>query len=367
MKRLVAFFCLLFLPTVTLAAPMSQQELYVRGSIYRSASDANKDMQGKDSCTENAKYKDEYKIDRRCYVEDKQKARFPYNAVVLITYGDEEWHGETGLCTGVIIKDADDGQLYVYTAGHCDKEAGNLDVYGDIIFGITQSGEVLRLKKITATYDKKFKSGQVLDFAIYAIPKEQQAGLPYTTIAKMTDKNLDIIGYGSLSILSDKAIHAAKQEWEAILSSVESDNEIETLKKIIPEDSIINLFPKDANLKGSFKCNLRSETSKMNNECQGWHGNSGGPYFNSNGQVVAIVSRGSTMFSTDHYAAFKQGSEQRLLSVKEYLQKQAQDAYNTKVLNDQMLKQIQQQDRMQLQDIRLQNQQMMMNMNKQYW
>ena len=317
MKNIICFFILLIMPVVAISEPLQYPlvlqmtddvEDTMRSVVSGEIVKEYKPLE--DGCIENGKYKNEYTIDRRCYLTDEQKKQFPYNTVVRVS-GEVYIYGwqPVDSCTGVIVKDVNDGQLYVYTAGHCDKWYTN-------IFATTQDGRKIDVKKVV----KKNKTG-VLDIAVYAIPKKEQQGLPYATIGKMTEKNLDVVGYGALPVLSDKAIRAARKAWVKFLTDAQPNSvQATAIKRIEKAGGFMTVLVPHENviqLKASFDCNLGPQGTKVAKQCQAYYGNSGGPYFNSNGQVVA-VARQSDM---SVYANLWSGQEQQIAPVKDLKKK----------------------------------------------
>ena len=367
MKQLFVIFLLLFLPVVTFA-----------------------DNGLHDSCVENGKYKSEYTIDKRCYVTDEQKQISPYNAVVRLT---------DVTCTGTIVK-RDDG-YFLYTAKHCTDS--DYDNQTDKIVRITlQDGRVFStnfVKKGDAV-DAKDKFG---DWAYYKIPVDKDdTNIPYVKTDSFKDGKVRIVGYGSLEILSDNQIKQAKDEYVKYLIEQGFGDDEKNLKQsgeyILTKGGGIKggwnfrgfMFGEfyDGHLKVS-NCELSKGGLKG---CQLWGGNSGGPLFNSQGGITGIVSTGNyNLGGTAHagaglvvgvYSDNKNNGKQRnwvassgdaqtyFVNQAQYYEQQEKEAereaFNTKVSNNQMSKQIEQQNKMQMQDTIRQNKQMMMNMNKQY-
>ena len=270
----------------------------------------NDGFKGLDGCVENGKYANQFTIDRRCYITDEQRQKHPYNAVVGISvngwvsdYQTFESSGGT-ICSGVIIKNPNDGQLYVYTAAHCVSAFDDLEQRA-----YTQNGYVFPITNI-------IKQGGgateyvVKDHAIFAIPQEYQHVLPYAETGEYTDKNVDIVGHGVLSVLNDSAIRAAKQEWKKTLTK-SSGTQKAIFDQIKQYEAYTDLMPHDTKLKISFSCELMKQNElnqsnvKKHNYCQGYGGNSGGPVFNFAGQVMGIVSWGKVNRPDDNrYAWF---------------------------------------------------------------
>ena len=270
----------------------------------------NDSVKGFDSCVENGKYANQFTIDRRCYVTPEQKIKHPYDAVVGITVNGwvsdyQTFESSAGtICTGVIIKNPNDGQLYIYTAAHCVSNVDGLEQRA-----YTQNGYVFPITNIVK------QGGGATEFltkdhAIFTIPQEYQHVLPYAETGDYTDRNVDIVGHGALAILSDSAIRAAKQEWTKTLKKP-SEIQKNIFEQIRQYETYTDLIPHDRKLKVSFSCELLKENElnqsnvKKHNYCQGYGGNSGGPVFNFAGQVIGIVSWGKVNRPDDNrYAWF---------------------------------------------------------------
>ena len=354
-------------------------------------------VQPHDSCMENGKYKSEYTLDRRCYVTDEQKQQAPYNAVVKLNEG--------GTCTGTIVKKGD--EYFMYTAKHCFfyTDVDSDSNYVDIASIELQDGRTLSANRLMG--GDRF--AQFDDGTYYKIMVDKDAvGIPYVQTDSFKDGKVQIVGYGMLSIMSDKEIRRVKNGYVDYLKKYDEfvgKNDDGTIA--ISEQ---NGFTKDGGMRGlDFKSffynwmneylgdgNLKISDCELSNKilkgCQVWGGNSGGPLFNNQGKLMGIVSSGNYQIGGSKHASvglvvgvhfnekdvYKQqdwvASSQSqsdytnwYTSIQQQNEQQEREAYNIEVSNAQMSKQIQQQARMQLQDIRLQNQQMMMNMNKQYW
>ena len=321
-------------------------------------------VQPHDSCMENGKYKSEYKIDRRCYVTDEQKQQAPYNATVALL--DEQ--GRI-YCTGTIFRDNQDflledafkyetklpvPGLFVYTAAHC--------INGDRVKIRLQNGKEITTERVNGKHS--FWDKSTTDWAVYKIPENEQNGLPYVDIAYGADAKdeLKIIGYGSLSIMTDKEIKDYKQAYIDFLKSdlakktdtdtlIEAnckndgkygnydsckyvyltkqdytqnylsrqleyldnidapgvpsdyfvDGAISVHKTTFEEFNKINPLPRDGDLLKESVCHMNS----TDDFCQAWHGNSGGGIFVRD-KIIALVSNGPGTIGGKHHAAFLQ-------------------------------------------------------------
>ena len=300
---------------------MSQGDIYLtdafknaQNKIAQTVNQYSGPLNGLDSCVENGKYANQFKIDRRCYMTDEQRQKHPYNAVVGITVnGNNGSHYEalvnSGGCTGVIIKNPYDGQLYIYTAAHCVSTIKAPVGSGFEQYAYTQNGYAFPITNIVkhgGGYGNGNYEYLTKDRAIFAIPQKYQHVLPYAETGEYTDNRVDIVGHGFLSILNDSAIHAAKQEWEKILKK--SSKAEKSILEQIGEYS--DAFPKDYRLKVSFSCELLKDdelnqsNAKKHNYCQTYGGNSGGPVFNLAGQVIGVVSNGYANILDDNLYAF---------------------------------------------------------------
>lgn len=330
MKRLVCFLLFTLTPIMAIADDVPFQIFFemrtandfAKGIANSDTSSHFKDF-NTDRCTENGRYKNEYTIDRRCYITDEQKQMFPYNTVVEIT-------NVCGHCTGVIVKDKYDGNLYVYSAGHCVycHSIGNSNI-------TLQDGKKFELKHMLS------KLNSFGDFAVFAIPKSEQSGVPYTEIGSLTYTDVDNVGYGSLPILNDKQIHEAKKQWAEFVRKYGQEGigkygvaGLESKGGFTAAFAMSSIWKSEQNaLKASFNCDVVEEyqhesPSTNKRACQGFHGNSGGPFFNREGKVVAIVSKGDDNSATDKYYEYPRGLEQKASSVQYALRQHNLEPYN---------------------------------------
>ncbi len=280
MKQLFVLFYLLFLPVVTFA-----------------------DNGLHDSCVENGKYKSEYTIDKRCYVTDEQKQISPYNAVV--SFLDQDNYRMS--CTGTVVKR--DGEYFLYTAKHCtDSDYDN------------QSDKVLRIKlQDGRTFDTLlvsqgdyvlgYSQNDFGDWTKYKIPvKKDDNTLPFVQTNSFENGKAQVVGYGRLKIMSDKDIRDLKNNYIDFLK-----NYVEGMENNNGGGTKINTqngFTKDGGVKGyqfdrftrhymfseymdwGLKVSYCEISKGVVNGCQGWGGNSGGPIFDDNGNIMGIAVRG---------------------------------------------------------------------------
>ena len=274
-----------------------------------------------DACTKPS----EYTIDKRCYVTDEQKREHPYNTVVAV-------EAPTGYCTGTIIKGADE-HLYLYTAKHCVVwKDGSVS---DRITIITQNGvSFLVNKNNVGNHDTVGGGNHSGDWAIYDVPRNNIAStgisdklrIGFGPIAIPYDAR--VVGYGALKIMSDAEIEVFKQRYIQYLYDIKGINSngrearygwssggintisaygksfIDYLKDYDPS-YISDVFEDNDRLKES-KCKYSSNGKRTG--CQTWSGNSGGPIFDADGNLMGILTMGVPVIGGKHHA----GSEHSL-------------------------------------------------------
>ncbi len=248
---------------------------------------------------------DLYKTDKRCYVANVQKTMTPYNAVVGLFKKDG-----APFCTGTIIKY--DNHLYVYTAKHC--VADDSGRVSNVIQVRLQNGQSMfatrsKIGNYTASQSSSFGG----DWAIYNIRTNNN--VPYVGISNNGSKsNADarVIGYGSLKILSDAEIKKFKSMY---LSYLKQKTGLSAAKLATNEYGFKNgglntqnsyvhnfiykaldptirkdMFFDSRNLKVA-TCGF-SKSGGLSH-CQVWGGNSGGGVFDSDGDIMGIMTRAS--------------------------------------------------------------------------
>lgn len=282
----------------------------------------------KDACTN----PDEYTVDKRCYVTSEQKKEKPYNAVVALV-------DESGVyCTGTIV--SKDNKLYLYTAKHCTDR--NRDKLSDSSLRIkTQKGKKLNVSKNNVgSKNLETKANKEGDWAIYDIEIKDLDSVNITTNKKISDTkktnevydaayDTRVVGYGSLKIMSDTEIQKFKDNYISWLKkngftdediNVMSDSfgvilgngihvENDVVLKYIKEmsDSDVNRIFKDEKLKQSECKYISASTSKTTDKnyyfgCQSFAGNSGGPIFDDDDNLMAIITQGVNIVGGNKHA-----------------------------------------------------------------
>ncbi len=263
-----------------------------------------------DSCSKPASYT----VDKRCYITDTQKDKKPYNATVAVVIED------VGYCTGTIVKDRDNGKLYLYTAKHCVVDDHN-KAYTKINI-ILHDGRTIEVNKN--------KSGNMLsdivynqDWATYRVPDEY-GDIDFTEISGNYKKGFGpfasvydarVVGFGAMKVMSDDDINEFKAKYLDYLAEEEEkdEKEIERLEKRVMKKNrgiklasgdgknffnylqeeepwyVAELYSDNANLKES-RC--RYTSSGIGKDCQGWGGNSGGGIFDNEGNIMGLITRG---------------------------------------------------------------------------
>ena len=302
---------------------------------------------------------EKFTYDKRCYVTEEQKKIFPYNTVVGLQDSEEGIY-----CTGTIIRKNDDAQFKVYTAKHCT-DYDEDHVPDTTITVKTQNGNVYKATNEsipTGAYgnyklaEENLHSGDWAQYDIIDAPDnllatnfttrhsgfrgeieaaaENSSAIgkvvaPIKAIFQDNNFNVQVVGYGSLKIMSDEDIQNFKNKYNKFLeenlettvkniykdkhlSEEEMQERIDYHKNYdngyISRDSIHashpivlafivdnkdEMFPifNDENLKVSF-CQLNSDGYQQG--CQIWSGNSGGPIFDKDGKLMGIAIRGIT-------------------------------------------------------------------------
>ena len=282
-----------------------------------------------DGCTENGKYANQFKIDRRCYVTDEQKQQSPFNATVALVRDKGKIY-----CTGAIIKE-DDGN-YLITAKHCldSDEDGVLTTNLNIRL---QDGQQLTVDKLTNTgsYDTKTGQNTYGDWAFFKINEQDVPYVERTTKKKGTvgrlqalkenisihglkdsvtnfdaSKRFDVyvVGYGALEIMSDQDIHKFKERYADTLKENNIQDEAfnkeqviysskQAFKAVLQDEKFSkewgNLFSNKKLVVSA--CKYSANGFEVN--CQSWGGNSGGPIFDQDNNIIAIHTMGNNVIS----------------------------------------------------------------------
>lgn len=269
-----------------------------------------------DACTKPS----EYTADKRCYVTPEQKQQEPFNAVVALI--DEDGFR---YCTGTIVK-GKDNSFYLYTAKHCTDINKNGMSDHELLISLQDGTQRSVYIDVFGDYNIERDDNHGGDFAIYKLNGD------YYPYALITDKkhtigfgpfasNYDalVVGYGSLKIMSDKEIEDFKQRYIEFLKNnkgikVEgtetlygfSHGGINSLNTKVKEFIDYYLDPSywrdlfaDYELKVS-KCKYSSNGKETN--CQKWSGNSGGPIFDKDGNLMGIMTRGNRIIGGSRHA-----------------------------------------------------------------
>lgn len=264
----------------------------------------------------------EFTVDKRCYVTDKQKKVLPYSSVADLVY-----KGDWSYCTGTFVYGVsdkkslfnftkDNGLVYLFTAKHCTDGDGAIRVK-------TQKGKTLDLYLVRQG-DYSSGGDRRGDWAIYKLNDDikndkeflkKEIGVVNTdSIFMANDRSVKLVGYGGLKIMSDKEIAQFKEDYIKYIiedagkkgtqlkrsdvegdstyfntrtGGIDRDNPYLTgfVKKLESENK--NIF-QDKDLKVS-TCTYSNNVAKG---CQSWSGNSGGPVFDSDNNLVGIHNAG---------------------------------------------------------------------------
>ncbi len=261
-----------------------------------------------DACTN----PQEFTVDKRCYVRDEQKQESPYNSVVALV----DKNTNDTYCTGTIVQ-GKDGKPYLYTAKHCTDHNDDNISDDTLIIQLQDGREFTVDKNNTGNFYIKNDQNKTGDWAVYSINTQQNVPMVDKTskikigsYVFMYDASL--VGYGALKIMSDKEIDDFKESYINYLRKQKNEfDEYDKLTKALQyglfNDSIllmhetVKYFLHDnkiywyslendvENLKISF---CRYSSTGLAVGCQGWGGNSGGPIFDTNGNIMGIATRG---------------------------------------------------------------------------
>ncbi len=252
-----------------------------------------------DHCTK----PDEYTIDKRCYVTEEQKTQRPYNSVALVESAEIFFdEGQGNVCTGTIVKEKD-GKPYLYTAKHCLEY-----VSGDVPTGkyvtLQDSTQIWANRHVVPFENKEKVYGlhHEYDWAVLKFKEEHEEKLKSIAVdksSKKTEPNAQLVGYGCLKIMSDKEISDLKRAYtEHLIEYLENEGRTanftvdDNINVYVTEDFLNqkkDLVNDDENLKVSV---CKYNQNGGGDGCQGWHGNSGGPIFDSDGKIMAITTKG---------------------------------------------------------------------------
>ena len=249
-----------------------------------------------------------YTVDKRCYVTDEQKKEKPYNSVATFILANGRTH-----CSGTIVKrqglTMDDVGYFLYTAQHC-ADLNHDHITDDLLRIRLPSDQEFNAKLVKqGNWDYQQPSAsQMGDWAKYRLVTIEQNSADNVkdslngAYVKINDsfargaKNVRIIGYGKLKIMSDQDIQDFKNEYADFIENMGIDvNDTHTDDGGIYGEGVTRFVFSNNNhfnddlLKVS-KCHQDANTKFTG--CQGWSGNSGGGAFDDNGNLMWIVTLG---------------------------------------------------------------------------
>ncbi len=258
---------------------------------------------GDDTCTN----PELYTIDKRCYVTDEQKQEKPYNAVATFVFANERTH-----CSGTIVKrqglTQDDVGYFLYTAKHC-VDSNHDNIIDDLVRIRLPNGRELNarlIKKGNFNYaDGTNPTGDWAKYRLLTIGSNSADGVTEVldgAYVKINDsfargaKDVRIIGYGALKIMSDQEIQEFKDDYIKFIENVVKVQDVHTADGGVRgngvEMFILNNRRRfEDNLLKVSKCSQNSKSQFTG--CQGWSGNSGGGAFDDNGNLMWIVTLGN--------------------------------------------------------------------------
>lgn len=279
----------------------------------------------------------EFTTDKRCYVVNVSSSfKKPYSAVVALV--DED---DYNYCTGTIVKFGK--SFYVVTAKHCTYNNSQY-IPDDKLIAVTydQDTKLYLDKAMTGVYDNYKDMYAGGDWAVYRIRNSEDVGDRYVGISDIVPNTYKIydaraVGYGALKVMSDKEIDDFKQKYIHYLKTYEgysyyfpgvdeeeggiwthNDEVQKFINDFLVEENIgyyIDVFSVDIFLLKVSYCNYSGSGKYLG--CQTWGGNSGGPIFDKDGNLMAIHTRGRTVIGGKYHAAA--GDSINLLGLKEFL------------------------------------------------
>lgn len=245
----------------------------------------------------------EYTVDRRCYVPDALQAQSPYSAVVRLIDSNDGYV----YCSGTIVNFRD--AQYILTARHCgfdDDNGGETDEINREIVVITPDGN-----RVTAHYHSdggQFLNNEYInhDWLFYRIddvlsPMARPSGVAWRDVSDTENMDLHVIGYGGMKILSDAEIRGFKSKYIQYLRGrgkkfTEENGELFGGVKISTSqgDDFLISMGRDFVQETFFDDNaMKTSLCRIpQSYCQAWGGASGSGYFDSNGNIVGVVSLG---------------------------------------------------------------------------
>lgn len=265
----------------------------------------------------------EYTIDKRCYVTDEQKKEKPYNAVATLVSNYGGIHG-----SGTIVKrhglTIDDSGYFLYTAKHCADRNNDNVADDNLKIRLPNGQEFLTTLVKQGNYRDTdgIQSNLTGDWAKYKVvtaDKNDMGDIKEIigdAYVKINDsfargaKNVRIIGYGTLKIMSDQEIQKLKKEYLDFIEDQDFENTYFTEDGGIFGRGI-EIFIKNNHQKfedGLLKVSKCSQNAKSEfTGCQIWSGNSGGGAFDDKGNLMWIVTRGYTQIGGAGHISAAQG------------------------------------------------------------
>lgn len=255
-----------------------------------------------DACTDPGSYM----VDKRCYVTVSQSKSKPYNSVMRVLRPGAVQGGD---CSGIIVKS--DDKFYLYTAKHCTDLNDDKVPDATLKIKLQNEREITVYKNNTGDLDLRNNANLSGDWAVYAISEDDIAAVTVSGVAGVTrakaksGSSINVVGYGRLKIMSDQEIKDFKQQYVTWLknhnitkhlgdygvegNSVNTNNRsVTTFIKQMDSVSYNKMF-NDKRLKVS---SCKYVGGGQTRYCQIWHGNSGGGIFDTNGNLIGLVSYG---------------------------------------------------------------------------
>lgn len=276
-----------------------------------------------DACTN----PNEFTVDKRCYVTDKQKQQTPYNAVVKLLNG----------CTGTLVY-MGVRVPYLLTAKHCVTDKDGL-ARQEVHITLQDGREFDATKGTVGNYDTINDENLSGDYAVYVVNIEKEP-LPAVNVTKNEYSyfiskyfnsdyyNARVVGYGVLKIMSDKEISNYKAKYLRYLKDKKGiiAKGDEHRYGFDGKGGVYAYYSSDYSgpyvvnfldyLRGNDKeyywdvfynqelkvsyCRYSSGGIKIG--CQGWGGNSGGPIFDDKNAIMGIHNRGGRVIGGTNHA-----------------------------------------------------------------
>jgi V8-like Glu-specific endopeptidase len=221
-----------------------------------------------------------YKIDERVY-----RDWINYPNIVRLTNG----------CTGTFV-----GPNLVLTAKHCLSDYNPINTFDNRVgfvetiasAQIIEVGEDWALAKVTQR--------QGANYTQINLSNNQWFNQSYLNLSpRPSGRNLEVLGFGSIRVMSDQEIRTARN----IISSMQSDPESQFLRsnssfyeRFSQRLSAIGIPPlaDGERLKASRNCRMENDQQIMRHSCRVVGGNSGGPVFNPFTNMVEGVTTHAT-------------------------------------------------------------------------